>query len=56
MVFSICYQFCCSLLYFVQLGETGVFGLPVIGFGVLVFALILFVLHVLIQINMIGIG
>lgn len=50
LVFSICHHFCCLFLYFVQLGETGVVRLPVIGFRVLVFPLMLFVINVLIQI------
>ena len=32
LVFSICHNFCCLLLYFVQIAETGMVGLPVTGF------------------------
>ena len=55
LVFSICHNFCCLLLYFVQIAETGMVGLPVTGFhlsGICTH----FVLCVLIQIDMIGIG
>lgn len=42
LVFSVCYNFCCLFLYFVQFDETGVVGLPVTGFHFLVFELTLF--------------
>lgn len=55
LVFSICHNFCCLLLHFVQIAETGMAGWPVTGFrlsGICTH----FVLCVLIQIDMIGIG